>query len=301
MFPSPGPASMLQQLQSGGATPSTLEFHRTALNAARKNGAPTSNPQESELLQQTTTMEMNKPGPPMDPFTHPDATDAANGLYMLAKGGQTDNGQFAQPGSQAASVRDAYSRHHTPLNGGLGMIRSGDDPNGSASDGTIDQAKPNGRSKGKRAAPKTSNSANGRRKAEDSSKGANKKAKGSNGSAIDKLQDEEDLDMPPANGKKMTDDEKRKNFLERNRYVLSSLKAKHFLAALANILCAVSLLLNVVSERSNGSRIFKPKSKCTPKRMTISPPLLPNYAKKSFLSSRYSLRTRTVRSLKPKD
>lgn len=221
MFPSPGP-SMLQQLQSGGATPSTLEFHRTALNAARKNGAPTSNPQDPELIPQTSNIEMAKPGPPIDPFTHPDATDAANGLYMLAKGGQTDNGQYVQPGSQAPSVRDSYSRHHTPLNGGIGMMRNGDtsDPNlnGDASDGTVDQTK-SGRSRAKRPAPKSSNTANGRRKAEDAAKGTNKKAKGSSGAAIDKSQDEDSLDMPSSGSKKMTDDEKRKNFLERNRYV----------------------------------------------------------------------------------
>ncbi|EAS32674.3 bZIP transcription factor [Coccidioides immitis RS] len=224
--PSPGGTSMLQ-LQSGGATPSTLEFHRTALNAARKNGAgaPTSNPQDPELLQQAANMEIPKTGPPIDPFTHPDATDAANGLYMLAKGGQADNVPYPHPGSQPGSeARGAYSRNNTPLNGGIGIARNGDvtDPqlNGDASDGAMEQSKANGRNKGKKPAAKASTAANGRRKAEDTKQGPNKKAKGANG-AVDKTQEE---DVKPSQGegstsnpKKMTDDEKRKNFLERNR------------------------------------------------------------------------------------
>ncbi|EEP82592.1 AtfA protein [Uncinocarpus reesii 1704] len=225
--PSPGATSMLQQLQSGGATPSTLEFHRTAINAARKNGAgaPTSNPQDPEILQQAANMEITKSGPQLDPFTHPDATDAANGLYMLAKGGQADSMQYPQAGSQAASeARDAYSRNNTPLNGSF-IARNGDvtDPhlNGNMSDGTVDHAKPNGRSKGKKSTAKASNTANGRRRAEETKGGSNKKAKGANGVAIDRGNEDEDKMSQNEGGtghsKKMTDDEKRKNFLERNR------------------------------------------------------------------------------------
>ncbi|WEW55169.1 Transcription factor [Emydomyces testavorans] len=230
MFPaaSPGATSMLQQLQSGGATPSTLEFHRTAINAARRNGAgaPTSNPQDPELLQQGANMEIAKSGPPIDPFTHPDATDAANGLYMLAKGGQADNGQYPQPGSQPTSeVRDTFSRNNTPLNGAIGIGRNGDNitdhVNGDASDGTVDHAKTNGRSKGRRTAAKASHTTNGRRKAEETTKGSNKKAKGANGAVIEKIQEDDgktaQSENGPTNSKKMTDDEKRKNFLERNR------------------------------------------------------------------------------------
>lgn len=67
------------------------------------------------------------------------------------------------------------------------------------------------------------NQTNGRVKNETSSKGpAGKKSKGSNGHAMEpEPQSEEEPDMSKdeynANGKKMTDEEKRKNFLERNR------------------------------------------------------------------------------------
>ncbi|KAI1911222.1 Transcription factor [Ophidiomyces ophidiicola] len=216
--PSPGSTSILQQLQSGGNTPSTLEFHRTAITAARKNGAPTSNPQDTELLQHAAGMDITKSGPPLD-FTHPDATDAANGLYMLAKGGQADNGQFPQSGT--TDGRNSFSRNTTPMNGGLGII-GGDmaDPNlGDYSDGTVDQGRVN-RNKSKRSAPKSTTSINGRRKAEETNKGSNKKVKSSNGTAADKSNDEDakhDSDSGPSTSKKMTDDEKRKNFLERNR------------------------------------------------------------------------------------
>ena len=69
------------------------------------------------------------------------------------------------------------------------------------------------------------------RKADAAAKG-NKKAKGNNGHSMSMVMSpepqmsEEEQDMTKeeynANGKKMTDEEKRKNFLERNRYVTSS-------------------------------------------------------------------------------
>ncbi len=66
-----------------------------------------------------------------------------------------------------------------------------------------------------------------------------KKARANNGSAHAMMepepQSEEEMDVSRdeynANGKKMTDEEKRKNFLERNRYVMSNL----FLLMLTNV------------------------------------------------------------------
>lgn len=97
--------------------------------------------------------------------------------------------------------------------------------------GNSEQAKaPQGRGRGGKKGSNTKN-ANGRRKAEDTpSKGANKRQKGNNGSVnnmdtdMDMGQDDDMSDDEPepthgADGKKLTDEEKRKNFLERNRYV----------------------------------------------------------------------------------
>jgi ATF/CREB family transcription factor len=88
-----------------------------------------------------------------------------------------------------------------------------------------EQAKPNTRGKGKRGgAPAT----NGRRKAEEApaKAPANKKARTAPSlpSQDDMTSDEDDDDdsKPGPDGQpktKMTDEEKRKNFLERNRYV----------------------------------------------------------------------------------
>ncbi|EEH04839.1 conserved hypothetical protein [Histoplasma capsulatum G186AR] len=223
MFPaasSPNTQALMQQFQSGGATPSTIDFHRTALNAARKN-TRTSNPQDSDqLLQQPTNLEVAKPDAHVDPFAHHDATDAANGLFMLAKGGQPNN-QFPVPTSQPLA--------QNPSNESTSNMQNGSNPaqdmNGGASDSAGDQSKSNARGiKGRKAG---SGKNNGRRKADDNnnaSKGANKRAKGNSGSAmdhsVDESEEEEDTkpqQSEPGNTKKMTDEEKRKNFLERNR------------------------------------------------------------------------------------
>ncbi len=205
MFPAPSPNSqaLFNSLQSGGATPGTLDFHRTAMNAAarNKNHQFTSNPQDNSNHN-------------MD-AAH-DATDAANGLFMLAKGGQGNN-QFAVPQVSAANGQD-QKRNSSD---------AGESPQ---SHEDIKPATRGGR--GKKAAPKAE-PANNRRKQEANGKGSNKRTKGNSGVAIvdpalDPHDDENDSDdddiMEPApthhpNGKKMTDEEKRRNFLERNRYV----------------------------------------------------------------------------------
>lgn len=240
MFPAPSPNSqaILSQLQSGGATPSTLEFHRTALNAAKKSGlnASTSNPTtESEQLNHITTMDTKPPQPAtVDPFTHHDAADAANGLFMLAKGGQAGNNQFSvqtqssippqtiqnrvpeQPQDDNVANRGPHA-----VNGSTG---SGREMSGDGSDTQGEQAKPAAKGKGKKStSTKTTTPSTGRRKAEDSpAKASSKKAKGNDGSANEQgesgsgeegQEKKEDKKDP----KKMTDEEKRRNFLERNR------------------------------------------------------------------------------------
>ncbi|KAL3477543.1 Aft1 HRA domain-containing protein [Aspergillus californicus] len=237
--PSPNSQALLQQLQSGGATPSTIEFHRTALNVAKKNGAaPTSNPNaEPDQAPQniSTSMDIKAAQPTaVDPFHH-DAADAANGLFMLAKGGQPTANQFAAVQNASAIppqnlhtnslIRDAHAnrRQSVNVNGMAHPVRelSDDAPES-------EQAKPAARGRGKRNAPvKAPNPAANRRKTEDLSQGSNKRTKLNNGSVSTESpseddSDDDDDDRPSSkkksgDTKKMTDEEKRKNFLERNR------------------------------------------------------------------------------------
>jgi len=214
MFPAPSPNSqaLFNSLQSGGATPGTLDFHRTAMNAAARNKntqfTTTSNPQE--VLPKTN----------MD--NQHDATDAANGLFMLAKGGQANN-QFAVPNPAQTSM----------------PARNGQDQKATSSNGDSSESpedtKPTTR--GGRGKKTKAESTNNRRKSEAGAKGSNKRAKGNSGSANvdpaldphdedDDSEDGEDDAAPThhPNGKKMTDEEKRRNFLERNR--IAALKCR---------------------------------------------------------------------------
>jgi len=214
MFPAPSPNSqaLFNSLQSGGATPGTLDFHRTAMNAAARNKSQyttTSNPQE-------------QPGQNGAMDAQHDATDAANGLFMLAKGGQAN--QFPQNGNQQAQMQ-------TRSQGGPRSSNASADHNQSQDD---EESKPAVRGKkGSKAQP-----VNGRRKSEATPKGGNKRQKTNNGAvavdpaldpSVEDFDDDSELDEEGQeemknggkSGKKMTDEEKRRNFLERNRYVLS--------------------------------------------------------------------------------
>jgi ATF/CREB family transcription factor len=188
MFPAPSPNSqaLFAQLASGGATPGTIDFHRTAMSAAAKreqtNGvqrpsgqsqqAPPQQPpsvtSQSQEIPNGAVVVKSKTKPASGPFD-PHDNDAANGLYMLAQG------------------------------------RNG--------------ARPNTRGKVKKN-PAT----NGRRQADEAPAIAppNKKSKANNGAVTMP----EDMDMSDESNikydekgtkSKMTDEEKRKNLLERNR------------------------------------------------------------------------------------
>ena len=207
MFPAPSPNSqaLFNSLQSGGATPGTLDFHRTAMNAAARNKnnqfGNTSNPQENSNSNMDSAH---------------DATDAANGLFMLAKGGQA-NSQFAVPNQVPASNTQDQKQNGTA--------------NGESPESQEDSKPATRGGRGKKAAPKVELPSN-RRKSEATPKASNKRAKGNSGAALvdpaldpqddddDSDEDMDDMDKAPThhpNGKKMTDEEKRRNFLERNR------------------------------------------------------------------------------------
>jgi len=241
MFPAPSPNSqaLFNQLASGGATPSTIDFHRTALSAAaaRKRNEQaqqsiTSQPQDMsnggdvKQVQNTTN----------EAFAQHDANDAANGLFMLASQSRNSSqgvNQYTmapqQPVHPHAHPAPQQQQQDARQNGSVSAASGRGVSEASARSDESEQARPNTRGKGKKAS-----STNGRRKAEDApaKAPASKKSKSNNGNAHymepePPSEDEQDMkqDEYNANGKKMTDEEKRKNFLERNRFVPPSFRS----------------------------------------------------------------------------
>ena len=251
MFPAPSPNSqaIFSQLANGGATPSTLDFHRTAMNvaAARKSEnqgfGNTATTQAQDQRAQVANMDQQQST--HQHFGQHD-NDAANGLFLLAQAGNEtqSNNQFAIPAQPAHALPAAAAVQDNSPNlakratrntaGSIGGSISGSarDPSAEISD-NADQSRPNTRGKGKKGS--AGKAANTRRKAEDtpSKQPASKKAKANTGGASARaIADSMDMSMEGMdsdeeqnikeeqyheNGKKMTDEEKRKNFLERNR------------------------------------------------------------------------------------
>ena len=236
MFPQPSPNSqaLYNQLQSGGATPGTLDFHRTAMTARAHsqtksyNGAqhpagsqPQQNPNiQPDLDSKSYSSNVNHAQQDNhDPFGSHQTTDAANGLFMLAQAGGQQRRSQGYPMPQQS--QQAYQQ--APQDD-RGVKNSTEGAEGQYSDdGESRRQSRNGRSKKNSSSKPVSN---GKRKTEDtpSKAQANKKQRGSTGSAMsegpeDDDMDQDDMDEHGPDGKKMTDEEKRKNFLERNRYV----------------------------------------------------------------------------------
>ncbi|KAL6405533.1 hypothetical protein AUP68_11291 [Ilyonectria robusta] len=249
MFPAPSPNSqaLFSQLASGGATPSTIDFYRTAMSAAAKreqtNGiqrpsgqsqqAPpqqppsvTSQPQEIPNGTMVVKSETKPASGPFDPHDN----DAANGLFMLAQGrnGAQSTNQFSVTSGATSHAHPApvvpqnmnTSPQMSSANGGsIGSARGVSE--GSVASDDSDQARPNTRGKGKKNPPAT----NGRRKADEAPAKAppNKKSKANSGAVtmpedMDMSDDESNMKYDENGTKtKMTDEEKRKNFLDRNR------------------------------------------------------------------------------------
>lgn len=281
MFPAPSPNSqaLFQQLASGGATPSTLDFHRTALNMA---SARKSDPPFGSQANVTTSQSQDPPASTVDvdsrpqrqspeasgpqeasnnndPFGSHDANDAANGLFLLAQarnGSQGHNkytaerstgptavttaagasSSIAAPvkghsvGEQAQGPSPTISKRSTrpTVRGSLsGSLTGLSEISGEFSESGAEQVKPTTKSKGKKGATaaKGAQAGSSRRKAEDtpSKAPANKKSKSGGGNNVAAAQSDSgddaamNAEMLNENGKKMTDEEKRKNFLERNR------------------------------------------------------------------------------------
>lgn len=283
MFPQPSPNSsaIFQQLQNGGATPGTVEFHRTAMNARAHSQANINNMNMSGVTsqpQQNPNIQPDLDSKPwngqqqdqQDPFGQHQSNEAANGLFMLAQAsGNNRNGQqgFAVPqqpqqGYQQGmqhmqqqmgqhAQEDSPNHNKRGAKNSIGSTMSGStNEQGEYSDsGNSNHAKSQPRARGKKAS--VVKAANGRRKAEETPiKGQpNKRQKGNNGQ-VQMPEEYGDEDMDPddgeeqlgADGKKMTDEEKRKNFLERNRCVYA-----------LSILWLIQTLTNVQGRRAQVS------------------------------------------------
>jgi len=263
MFPaaSPNSQALFAQLASGGATPSTLDFHRTAMSAAaakqQQNRAEAAQANQAAAAA-TSAPEGNAPAiksevKPASGSFDPHDNDAANGLFMLAQGAQGRSNAPAQPqqypvgGTQAphghsTSAHPGQANTSPHMNGNGAALPRGASEVSGASDGS-EAAKPALKGKGKRG---STGAVNGRRKADEppTKQPPGKKTKTALSEPMEPMSDEEmsdddDDDAPGPDGKpkpKMTDEEKRKNFLERNR--VAALKCrqrkKQWLANLQN-------------------------------------------------------------------
>lgn len=254
MFPQPSPNSqaIFNAMQSGGATPGTLDFHRTAMHAraASTNGTsfnmpqPTSQPQDPNIQPNLDSKGFGQQRE-NDPFEQHDANDAANGLFLLAQARRNPGQPQSYPppqqqpqmnymgnNSHMSSQMAQQSHENSPHMGNRAsknsiasnMSGSTQNEQGDFSEsGNSEETKPNSRNRGKKGSNAKAPS-NGRRKAEDTPAKGNKRQKGNHGSMNmpeeDMMSDDDDDENKlGADGKKMTDEEKRKNFLERNRYV----------------------------------------------------------------------------------
>jgi len=222
MFPAPSPNSQVifNSIHMGAQTPNTLDFLRTGVSAkaATSTLAPTSQPTETASQNMQLRLPVAQPAT-ANAFVHPDA-DAANGLFMLAQSNGGRNGQFSVPDRAAmpapASHAPEVKSVQVPTNHKNGTSSSPPpDADTSESEESEPVAKPATRSRGKRTVD--TKPANNRRKAPDPVKqpaAKKQKAGPSHDKAVQPLSDDEDMTK---DGRKMTDEEKRKNFLERNR------------------------------------------------------------------------------------
>lgn len=275
MFPAPSPnaQAFISQLASGGATPNTIDFHRTAMSAAAKrelangnpsaatNGNATSNSQQQPQPPQQDQQPAAPQQPPQQSVTSqpqdmpsgtapvkseskafdPHDNDAANGLFMLAQGAQGRNGAAAPPTNQFTPAASAASVAQAQAAGADHAAAARGGSENSIGSDESEQPKQTVRGKGAKKNAPASATANAnaatvngnRRKAEDpapSKAPPGKKTKGNNNSVSNisfndsmsaEPSDDEDRMKTDEHGNKtkMTDEEKRKNFLERNRYV----------------------------------------------------------------------------------
>ncbi|KAF2704726.1 hypothetical protein K504DRAFT_515992 [Pleomassaria siparia CBS 279.74] len=248
MFPAPSPNTQaIFNLQSGGVTPSTADFHQSALRAAAQanqtklptSAAPTSQPEIAQIEMRQNYPQAQPPAQrgQNDHYANHDVSNAANDLLSFAtqNGNSRSNGgrmDFSMP-NQPQQLTNVAHMPVQPVNqengrrNTKGSINSmpGSADTGDFSDSGRSEQKTTTRSRGKKGAANGKQTGGTKRKANDAPKGNNQKTKANNGTAMS-VGDEEEFDSDDesnmkveADGttRKMTDEEKRKNFLERNR------------------------------------------------------------------------------------
>ncbi|KFY78669.1 hypothetical protein V498_09061, partial [Pseudogymnoascus sp. VKM F-4517 (FW-2822)] len=233
MFPTPSPNSQafFNQLAGGSTATPTVDFHRTALAAShrKQSEAPTPSNITSQPQRDATNGDHTAQPPKQlqqqqrEPFAQHDANDAANGLFLLASQSRTNS---VGPGASGQYTMAPQQPVHAHPSGGASQpreLRNGS-RGGGVSEGSEDSE---GRSSSRVTRGKgRKGGAGARRKAEEPPAKAPPAKKGKHGGAASQHymepeppSEEEDVKQEEynANGKKMTDEEKRKNFLERNR------------------------------------------------------------------------------------
>ncbi|KAF2732469.1 hypothetical protein EJ04DRAFT_335723 [Polyplosphaeria fusca] len=250
MFPAPSPNTQaLFNLQSGGVTPSTADFQQSALRAAAAKQsnfatttAPTSQPEavtatagmdRQDNYQQSQQQPQQQRGP-NDPFANHDVSNAANDLLSFATQNGTRNGAQQYPAANQQQMNNVGHMPVQPVQQDNGRRNTKGSINSMQSDtadfsesGASEQNKTATRSRAAKKGATNGKAANNKRKTDEAPKGG-KKAKANDGAALamsmDMDEEPSDEDMEGPDGKKMTDEEKRKNFLERNR--IAALKCR---------------------------------------------------------------------------
>jgi ATF/CREB family transcription factor len=249
MFPAPSPNTQaIFNLQSAGVTPGTADFQQSAMRAAAQHqanhnktttSAPTSQPEAATagMDRQNNYQQAQQPQQRAqnDPYSNHDVSSAANDLLSFAS--QNGAARNNQPPYSMAPQQQSMNAGHMPVQpvnntnnhgrrdtkGSINSVQSAETGDFSES-GQSEQTKTATRSRAKKGAANGKQAAGNKRKAEDGPKNSRKKSN-ANQSMGDDMDDgdsdegdikEEEYD---SKGRKMTDEEKRKNFLERNRYV----------------------------------------------------------------------------------
>lgn len=253
MFPAPSPGFY------GGTTPGAMEFQKTALSAARRSSHPAPPPLAPPPTTQESKPEMIHPPPTLDPMANQHkprqdsyadpAHNAASGLFLLANqqpqysqqqhhhppgiqangpstlGGSPDlsrRGPAIANGPSATAPGSKFSG--APANDARGISEMSNDRSGSSME--PEQSTRRGKSTKAKAAPAST----GKRKNEESAangakstpnKKRNRAMSATTDEGEDYGEDGDNQDTERKDGRKMTDEEKRKNFLERNRFGFS--------------------------------------------------------------------------------
>lgn len=242
MFPAPSPNTQaIFNLQSTGVTPGTAEFQQSALRAAAQanqskatTSGPTSQPDTVTAgMDRANNFPLQQPQQRRaqnDPYANHDVSNAANDLLSFAtQNGNARNGQ--QPYSMPPQQQGMHAGHMPvqPVNhdnnrrntkGSINSMAGSADTGDFSESGQSEEAKTNTRSRGKKGNTNGKQAAGTKRKA-DEPKGNNRKKSVamSIGDEDEEMPSDDDMKNEEMGGKKMTDEEKRKNFLERNRLV----------------------------------------------------------------------------------